>query len=204
MSPAPESAPTKPDRPVKTAICLKWHYSPMPGRTKVLRAAAAISCTFLLANCSADTTPTGAAPVQSITASPTASEPTALEVFAELRDRADKIYAERDFKAMKGVYSHGGPTWKRVMADLKAMRKADVVLKSLDEIIGRTVLTESSTRIVIREILVSDGRFIHSSGDDFTGDREPQRQIVRWVLVRNGDHFLIHDSVIQSTRDASK
>lgn len=164
--------------------------------------AAAIGCIMLLPACSDES----AAPQESIaeipSPSPSISEPTALEVFAELRNRADEVYAERDFEAMRGVYDPAGPTWKRVMKDLKIMRREDVVLIRDDEILRRRVVSESDLRFVVREVLISDGRFIHSSGKNFTGDRDPQRQVVRWILIQKNGQFRIHDSVIQSTEDA--
>lgn len=182
---------------------MKWHYFQMAGRTKVLAVVAtAISCMFVLASCSADSNPSEAAPIRSSSPSPTPSEPTALETFAELRKRANAIYAERDFKSMKDVYAREGKLWARVFDELKLLRRDRLILKKRDTILNREVIIETPSRIVLREKVISDGALVDESGKDVTADRDPQHQVVRWVLVRKNGRFLIYNATIEISRDA--
>ena len=174
----------------------------MAGRTRAPGVlGAAISCIFVIAGCSGDGPSSKPAASQSFP-SATVSAPTALEVFEELRKKADRIFRERDFAGMKGVYDPAGPSWHRVIGDLKVMRKAGVTFRSLDRILETRVVEESATRLVVREELISDGRFVYANGKSAPSKRDPQRQVVKWTLKSHGGEFLIFDSIIMSSRDA--
>ena len=174
----------------------------MAGRPKAVAiVSAAISCLLLLASCQPDT-PTEAAPAKTIAPSPTPTEPTALEIFADLRERADAIYAKRDFKAIENVYDPSGPMGGRVVRELKILQRDNLVLERDDEILNVKVIKPAPTRIVLVEKLISDGGLFDERGRDVTKDRDPQRQVVRWILIKKDDRWLIHDAVIQSSRDA--
>ncbi|MGH2753923.1 MAG: hypothetical protein ACRDLB_05760 [Actinomycetota bacterium] len=171
----------------------KGRFSPVKGFAIVATLAIAGGA-FLVLSQAESQPPTAEAANAKPAEAPTEQE--AVAIFSELERLLNEVYLSNDLSALDEVAVPGGPAANRIESDFRKLRDANATFRRDFRTKSLVVEITEDNRIKLTQVAVSDGRIIHESGRDITGDRKPQLQTIEWILVRNHELWRIYDSIV--------
>lgn len=125
----------------------------------------------------------------------------AIARFNELDNRRLALFSEPRRDLAGEVFAPGSPALRRVFRSLSRLKSENAYLEHVHY---RTetlrVLASSPDKIRLRQRVVVRTRVRSEAGEDLTIDARPKRQVVIWVLRRQGREWLIFDGKVVTAR----
>ncbi|CAN5289405.1 hypothetical protein BH20ACT22_BH20ACT22_00270 [soil metagenome] len=118
--------------------------------------------------------------------------------FRDLRSEAYKAIETRDLNLVRHVYTTDGPLLPRVLRQVRALIRDDVVAKSRARLLHLKVLVHTPEGIEIRSKTRFFPCFTDATGRDVTVDRSIFEEIAKWTLQKQRRAWRIHDHVQNS------
>lgn len=128
------------------------------------------------------------------------SESEAISVFENLHQQLFSAYRYRAREKIRSFAHPDGPTYDRVREEIDGLLEHDVLSRPTVETRGVEISSITEDEIDLSQRVVSDGRFFSESGREVTKKRRPELQTIEWILRRDGDRWLIFDSLIVRSR----
>ena len=122
----------------------------------------------------------------------------AKEKFRDLRSEAYKAIETRDPNLVRHVYTTDGPLLPRVLRQVRALIRDDVVAQSRARLLHLKVLIHTPEGIEIRSKTRFFPCFTDATGRDVTVDRSIFEEVAKWTLQKQRRAWRIHDHVQNS------
>lgn len=127
-------------------------------------------------------------------------EAEAIAIFENLHDQLLSAYGNRAIDDVPNFADSEGPAFERVRADIEGLLANKVLSRPSFRTKRLDVSSLGEHEISLSQVVVSDGRFFSESGREVTTKRRPELQTIKWTLRRDGNRWLIFDSLIVRSR----
>ncbi len=124
----------------------------------------------------------------------------AIAEFERLNRGRIAAYKSRDVALLDDVLTTDSPLLKTGHDEIRQLVHDHVVIHSRFTTKAVEVTMNNPTEIVLRQTEIDYPKFLSNDGVDVTGDRQPQRRVVEWVLHLDRFEWRIHDSRLISQR----
>ena len=155
----------------------------------------AVGLTWYLTGSSAEPTPIA-------TPSPADFSLTDEEAIARFKElEAAKLHAYRrtDPSLLSTIFTSDSPSRRLVERDFKKLEANGVRFRTSFVTTSIELVRNDGGGIVVRQTVIVRPRFLQGGGDVTTS--EPQEQVVDWVIKRQGDQWLVHETLVRDTRE---
>lgn len=125
----------------------------------------------------------------------------AIARFQELDRMRQRAYLERDSSLALSIYSDDSPALERVLKDLATLRKDGVLSRSTFRTKRLSLISNTSERVALRQVVIVSPRFVTESGSRVPGSDVSQRLTIAWTLDFENSEWVLHDSVITASKE---
>lgn len=118
----------------------------------------------------------------------------AIARFKELDTLREKAYVTRDLSLLSAYVAEGSPLMELGTDDITTLREDHVTFDPKSETQSLRLITNSTDKITIRQVVVQDPQFVSESGDDVSKSNRPIRLVIDWELSLDGSVWKLYDS----------
>ncbi|MGH2818057.1 MAG: hypothetical protein ACRDJS_06305 [Actinomycetota bacterium] len=173
--------------------------SPAKAFFALLALLVAIGGLFLLTRSSEDPDPSSAPKSDNFAL----TDAEAIERFRELESLKIRAYRQTDASLIPKIFTSDSPVRGTVLKEIKELDSTRVTFDTRYETEKTNVESNSTSEIVVRQIVLVYPKFVDESGREVTVNDEPQRQTVDWFLRNVEGEWLLDKTVVIDSEPAS-
>ena len=127
----------------------------------------------------------------------------AIHRFKQLDELRLQAYEKRDASLIRSITTEDSALRQVGVSEIAQLIDDKVFSRTTFDTKSLTVSTNTGNRIVLRQVVAENPRFVTAKGEDITTSA-PVRRTVQWTLDREGAEWLLFDAEVLSDRDLSK